>query len=183
MRRNYIKKGDKTTSGGVVTEGLEFMSHHGTQLSFLGAQISCHACGSIGTIVAQGPRWPGDIMGKHAALENDKCVCRCHPAPTLVASQNDMFQFFKPHELEGMGYAPDGTPLAEPVSKIFDEQVRVIDGKNRPMAGVPYYIKVPTGEVLKGLSDENGYCARVATESSEQLHVAVGIKALEYWTK
>lgn len=40
-------------------------------LTFVGALVSCSACGSIGHIVAQGPRWIDTVRGKEVALEGD----------------------------------------------------------------------------------------------------------------
>jgi uncharacterized Zn-binding protein involved in type VI secretion len=49
VRRYYIKLGDKTTSGARVIEGMDYMTHHGTMLSFLGAKVYCPACESEAT--------------------------------------------------------------------------------------------------------------------------------------
>lgn len=112
MRRNYLLQGDKSSVGGVITEGIEGMSNNGVPLAFIGAAVSCPACNTTGQIVPSGPRWPGNLMGKQAALEGDLCACHCSPQPTMIASNATMGQSFESGELATMGYHPDGTMIA-----------------------------------------------------------------------
>lgn len=113
MKRSYLKIGDKSSAGGTVVEGIPLMTHHGKEITFVGAAVTCPACKSTGQIVAKGPRWPGDLMGKHAALEGDVCACKCYPLPVMLASQSDMTMSFESHELAGMGFAANGSSLTE----------------------------------------------------------------------
>ena len=181
MRRSYLKKGDQSTVGGVVVEGIPFMTHHGTELTFVGAKVSCPACGTTGRIIPRGPRWPDDLMGKHAALDGDLCLCRCHPTPTMVATQSDMFESFEPQRLVEMGFSSDGNPLEQVAARNFDEQVRVLDLEGRPLSNVPYHIKTRSGAIYKGLTDSQGHCQRIHTENAEDMEVAIGYRALERW--
>ncbi|WP_425320708.1 PAAR domain-containing protein [Burkholderia aenigmatica] len=81
MRRFYLKKGDRSSNGGVVLESMTFFVHHGTPMTFLGAEVYCSACDSIGVVVAHGP-WRHDaIMGKHAALDGDRMCLPLPPQP------------------------------------------------------------------------------------------------------
>ncbi|MBR8296263.1 PAAR domain-containing protein [Burkholderia cenocepacia] len=86
MKRFYLKKGDRSSNGGVVLEGMDFFMHHGTPVTFLGAKVYCSACESTGVIVGQGPRWPDSLMGKHAALEGDpeRCLESCDERVRVV---------------------------------------------------------------------------------------------------
>ena len=43
MKRFYLKKGDRSSNGGVVLEGMDFFIHHGTPVTFLGAEVYCSA--------------------------------------------------------------------------------------------------------------------------------------------
>ena len=167
--------------GGVVIEGMPFMRHHGTELTFVGAKVVCPACKTTGHIVPKGPRWPDNLMGKHAALEGDLCVCKCHPTPIMLASQSDMVETFEAHELAKMGFASNGAPLKQEALPDFDEQVRVLDSEGRPLSNVPYHIKTRSGAIHKGLTDSQGRCHRVYTAKAEALDIAIGYKALERW--
>ncbi|HIC7213690.1 PAAR domain-containing protein [Burkholderia stabilis] len=183
MKRFYLKKGDQSSSGGVVLEGMDLFLHHGTPVTFLGAEVSCSACDSTGVIVADGPRWPHLIMGKQAALDGDRCACRCHPSPVMQASQDTTFQEFAARELAEMGFCPAGNPLPERRRESYDEQVRVVDRVGNPISGVPYHIRSATGATYKGLTDSQGYCPRVYTDNPQQLDIAVGVQALERWER
>ncbi|MGN6669298.1 MAG: PAAR domain-containing protein [Trinickia sp.] len=113
MKRSRLRKGDRSSVGGVVNEGIPRMSHEGAELAFLGASVTCPACHSTGEIVPQGPRWPANFMGRQPALEGDLCACKCDPPPVMMASQTTMFESFDSHQLAGMGFAPSGRPLDE----------------------------------------------------------------------
>ncbi len=103
MRRNFIKEGDKTTSGATVIEGFENDFHHGVPLTFVGAKLFCRACESLGVVIGIGPRFPDDWMGKEPALEGDLGACKCTPTPHLIASQNDTYEEYTVDELAKMG--------------------------------------------------------------------------------
>lgn len=183
MRRYLLRVGDKSTTGGVVIEGLDGCTHHGTALTFVGARIACTACQSTGVIVAMGPRWPDHMMGKEQALDGDLCLCKCHPSPTMLASQQDSFHSFEVHELAEMGYAPAGLSPAEQSRGKYDERVRVLDTSNKPVCSAPYHIRAANGAVYKGLTDSQGYCPRVYTSDVSSLDIAIGLKALERWER
>ncbi|WP_063901710.1 PAAR domain-containing protein [Burkholderia ubonensis] len=108
MKRNYLRVGDHSTSGGIAQDAIPTMTCEGRGLTHVGAKVICPACKQIGVIVAKGPRWPGDLMGFEAALEGDEVACGCSPRPTMIASQDAMYQSFESHELLGMGFAADG---------------------------------------------------------------------------
>ncbi|MGN7982749.1 PAAR domain-containing protein [Burkholderia sp. 22313] len=108
MRRSYLKIGDKSSAGGTVIEGIPDCFHHGTELTYLGAQVVCPACQSTGRIVPKGPRWPSNMMGHEPALEGDLCVCKCYPNPVMLASQDSMFESFEAQGLADMGFASTG---------------------------------------------------------------------------
>ncbi|CAM2171088.1 PAAR domain-containing protein [Burkholderia orbicola] len=181
MKRYLLKVGDKSTTGGVVIEGVGSCTHHGTALTFVGAQVVCNACQFTGVIAARGPRWPDHLMGKEQALDGDLCLCKCHPPPVMIASQTDSFHSFESHNLAEMGYGSSGQSLTEEYRGNCDERVRVLDAKNQPVCSSPYHIRTSTGAVYKGLTDSQGYCPRVYTKDVSKLDIAVGLQALERW--
>ncbi|MBN3790635.1 PAAR domain-containing protein [Burkholderia sp. Ac-20353] len=181
MQRNCLKVGDKSSAGGTVIDGIPTCTHHGGELTYLGARVACPSCKSMGQIVPKGPRLPYSLMGKEVALEGDVCSCRCYPPPTMIASQSTMFQTFESHHLAEQGFAATGLPLTpDPVSN-FDERVRVLDENGHPVAGEPFHIKTDAGAIHKGVTDEDGYCPRVYTSDAQNLDIAIGYKAVERW--
>ncbi|WP_414450905.1 PAAR domain-containing protein [Burkholderia sp. 22PA0099] len=135
-----LKKGDTSSSGGIVVEGIDGCMHEGTPLTFVGARVFCHACQSVGTIVAQGPRWPDHKHGKEQALEGDRCVCQCSPSPVMVASQSERFHEMDVHAVAALGYDAAGQATAPAYRSHHDEQVRVLDMRGSAATGVPYHV-------------------------------------------
>jgi uncharacterized Zn-binding protein involved in type VI secretion len=155
LKRSYLKVGDKSSVSGTVVEGIPDTTHHGTELTFVGAAVACPACKTVGHIVAKGPRWPGSMMGKEPALEGDICVCKCDPPPTMLASQSDMFESFESHQLASMGYTDTGDPI-EHASKAYDQHFRIINSDGEPVEGLPYLLKSSDGTTVQGVTLANG---------------------------
>jgi len=155
MKRSHLKVGDKSSAGGTVVEGIPRTTHNGTELTFVGAQVSCPACKSVGRIVAQGPRWPDSWMEKQAALEGDICACKCEPPPVMLASQSDMYESYEGHELASMGYTAAGEPITH-ASKTYDQHFRILNSDGEPVEGLPYLLKSADGTTVKGITMSNG---------------------------
>lgn len=113
LRRNFLRKSDHSQSGGTVTEGIPNMTSDGRELTYLGAYVTCPLCGTGGPIVAFGPRLPGSMMGKTAALEGDLVDCGCDRRPSIIASQDVRYQTFETHQLAAMGFTEAGRPIDE----------------------------------------------------------------------
>lgn len=182
MRRYLLKKGDKSTNGGVVLEGVENCMHYGTPLTYIGAKVYCNGCKTTGVIVPKGPRWRDSMHGKEQALDGDLCVCKCTPSPIMLASQQDSFQSFDSHQLAAQSFTGNGSAMTGDYRGVYDERVRVIDANGRPVASTPYHIRTASGAVYKGLTDSSGYCPRVYTDDAAQLDIAIGMRALERWS-
>lgn len=87
MKRYHITLGARTTAGGSVTTASSLASIDGARMALEGDKVSCPRCHSDGVIVCAGPRLPDEWEGRRYALQDDLCVCKCDPAPRLVATQ------------------------------------------------------------------------------------------------
>ncbi|OHU95465.1 hypothetical protein BLA34_23130 [Ralstonia solanacearum] len=117
MKRHLIVVGDRTTVGGTVIEGVAGCSMYGKEASYVGAKVECPKCNSIGYISQVPPTRRYSLKGKQVALENDLCICGCHPPPTLIPSQLKSSMSFEAKELARQGFAPDGRPLDDATSR------------------------------------------------------------------
>lgn len=178
--RRLILKGDKTTVGGTVLEGVQSGVHEGKAISFHGAQIHCPVCKSTGMIVGDGPSMPMTFNGKQVALERDICSCQCDPSPRLIASQSATTL--------GVASSPDLTNSSEsvvgaPVQSIgpYNEQIRINDESGAPMRNIPYFIEDQEGRTYQGVTDGAGLCPRVFTPSRQKLTITLGMQALARW--
>ncbi|MBR8179882.1 PAAR domain-containing protein [Burkholderia ambifaria] len=107
MKRNYLLVGDHSSTGG--TDGIPTTECLGREMTYVGAKFVCPACKQMGIIVANGPRWPGSMMGVQPALEGDQVACRCSPLPTMLASQESMFVSFESEAWSSMGFTSRGS--------------------------------------------------------------------------
>lgn len=87
VERAHIYEGDRTTAQGIVTDGIDGTGYNGHRMAYIGAPVTCPACGTTGTIGRVGERFEQNFYGKVPALEHDVCVCACNPKPRLLASQ------------------------------------------------------------------------------------------------
>jgi uncharacterized Zn-binding protein involved in type VI secretion len=87
--RAHIYEGDRTTANGIVADGIDGTGYHDRRMAYIGAPVTCPACATTGRIGRNGECFEQDWYGKTPALENDFCLCACHPPPTLIASQHD----------------------------------------------------------------------------------------------
>lgn len=177
MQRSYLKVGDKSSAGGTVIEGIPGATYDGVELTFLGAKVQCPACKSTGVIAARGPRWPGSMMGKDRALENDICACKCSPPPTMIASQTVMFESFEGDALASMGFAANGD-LIQHVASSYDQHFRIINSDGEPVEGLPYLLNSADGTTLKGTTSANGATDLMSADAMHEvqflLHVVKG---------
>lgn len=173
MRRNLIVAGDKTTAGGIVQEGISAGFNDGAPLAYHGARVSCPACKSEGHIAAWGPSWSMTFDGRQVALENDLCICQCNPPPRLVASHDDMCQTFESHELASLGYAADGSSLAQAASKsaAFDRHFRFVDENGTPVTGIRVHVTDVSGSTSSVTTDCDGRTPIISGDEGQEIGV------------
>ncbi|MDY7579537.1 PAAR domain-containing protein [Herbaspirillum sp. RTI4] len=167
-KRYFIHEGDKTTVGGVVLpSSLTTINWHGIKHSYIGDQIDCQKCNSTGTIEASGTRHTIALMGRIPALNGDLCICKCHPAPLLVASQTT----------EKCSGEPDLATAAHTETEGHDRRVQMTDALTGvPLAHHPYRLE-HEGGYIDGHTDADGMTLPVHTGDASrkvQAHI-IGI--------
>jgi len=172
VKRYILKKGDKSTNGGIITEGIESCTHHGTPITFIGARVWCNGCNSEGVIGWQGPHQKSTMMGKQQALEGDICICKCSPPPVFLASQNSAWHEFDAPALATMGYGAFGQELAN-AGSTYDEQYTLHNNAGHPLAGVSYRVRTGSQIVASGVTDSAGRTQRVITNGSRTIRLEI----------
>ncbi|MBN3777459.1 PAAR domain-containing protein [Burkholderia sp. Ac-20345] len=171
-QRAWLRKGDQSSSGGVVLEGMESVKHHGIPRTYIGAEVSCPACNSIGHIEAQGQRLSQRMSGKEQALEDDICRCKCSPPPVMIASQHTGGQSFTSANSAVIDTAIAVAPATAPVR--CDEQYCLRNAATgQPMANARYRVRTESGRIFSGVTDATGHTQRIVTIGAEdlQLHI------------
>ncbi|WP_175686945.1 PAAR domain-containing protein [Burkholderia anthina] len=174
MKRYFIRIGDKTTTGGTVTQGEDFFKHDGKAVAYEGAEVYCNACASVGRIANVPPFHTMLLVGKQVALENDICICNCDPPPRLIASQSTGSMSFEHHEPVHHAFHIDGNPLAtSSESSSFDDRFKLFDeATGKPLANTEYAILRANGDIEHGVTDRSGRTHLLSsTANSEVVHI------------
>lgn len=189
--RYALKNGDKTTTGGMLcASGAGMMTHHGQPVGVEGDIAACPACKGTGKVFND-CRPNFDLMGRQLLVSGARVYCGCAKPPLVMPSQSDF-------TLEVSAGSAPAADVAEPAAAAaavakdagsgsnpppaaHDEQIRCIDEDGAPMPGVPYFISDQQGNSWQGVTDEAGFCPRIATDGPQTLSVFFGPLALEHW--
>ena len=158
MKRYHITLGARTTAGGIVATASSLASVDGAPIAVEGDTINCPACRSDGVIVCAGPRLPDHWEGRRYALQDDLCVCKCVPAPRLVATQTLKCQHVQ--EEPDSSSARYGAVEGAVAGKAMEEDklpLRLVEeATNLPHRNRPYRLDLLGGGTMTGRTDEEG---------------------------
>ncbi|MFX1767224.1 PAAR domain-containing protein [Paraburkholderia sp. A1RI-2L] len=174
MKRALLRQWDKSTSGGVVREGIENCTHHGRAITFIGAKVWCACCKSEGLIGAKGPHQNATMHGKQQALDGDICLCQGDPPPVMIASQDSAWHTFESQELTGTGYGAGNAFASIPPGSMYDEQFTLCDAHGSLMPDTYYTVRLPSGALEHGVTDSQGRTARYTTQSAQSIRFYLG---------
>lgn len=138
VKRHYITLGATSTANGRVISASSFMSINGEKTAVEGDKVWCPQCNSEGVIGLDGPRLAITCNGKHCALNDDLCLCKCTPPPRLVATQSLSGQ-----SIDTDWYADEAIAAAQAVEKLNP----ITHSATRATDGVPLVLLDPdTGQ-------------------------------------
>ena len=182
MSRAIIRQGDSTSHGGIVIEGIPSFIVEGQPIALIGHMVHCPKCRGNFPIVVDG-HIPTTFMGMPVALDGMKTSC----GAVLIASQQVSFV---ETASGGGGAGAHGASAAEDAFasmfspyvaeedavgiKQYDEQFLLNDGAGQPLPGTYYTAKLPTGELVHGVTDANGKTERYSTNSAHQIEIHIG---------
>ena len=173
-RRYHITDGAKTTAGATIRASVTWYKIDGAPVACEGDAVDCPACGTTGTIQCVMPRIPERVNNKEIALSDDLCICRCIPAPKLIADQTLKCQLLVLVS-EDVARQTGSTATHSAERRIYDEQPRLVAA---PVEGVPYFIQATDGRTFSGRAGPGGLLPRVTTEGEGEYHVYWGDEAL-----
>lgn len=195
--RYALKNGDKTTTGGMLcASGAGMMTHHGQPVGVEGDIATCPACKGTGKVFND-CRPNFDLMGRQLLVSGARVHCGCAKPPLVIPSQSDFTLEVSPGTALAAGVAEpavaaatlaaalteNGGRASNPPAAAHDEQIRCIDEDGAPIPGVPYFISDQQGNSWQGVTDEAGFCPRIATDGPQTLSVIFGPLALEHWKR
>lgn len=182
-----IVLGDRTDHGGEVIEASGVTDTHGRRIARVGDKVTCPKKGHGGTtIIAIGDQ-TFIIDGRPVAYHGCKTAC----GATLISSQAVTTVEFGGSAASG-GSAERSTGIASgqaalagasaqrpapeqtSTSAVYDDQFELRDESGGVLAGIPYTVKLPTGELRHGRTDEDGCTARYETEGAQTIEIFLG---------
>lgn len=160
--RYYILEGDTTTAGGVVQQTANTLSFkvYGKEQSYIGDDVWCPACQSMGKIIPDQDRLSTKVNGRIPALNDDLCLCKCNPPPKLINSQTSFKEIiddnrFAEYQQAKEQYRQSFAGFAIEEMSTYTLLVLVDDFSN-PLKNCFYSIKFDDGEILSGHTDDDG---------------------------
>lgn len=182
MAGEIIRKGDPTSHGGVVLEGLMTDICMGQPIAYIGHKVQCPQCKGIFPI-AEGV-FTTIFYGSGVAVAGMKTACGAVLIPTQFTdtvewSNGDAGAGSSKTVQSAQALRIAAAAVALALAKLPDdspnEQIRAVDHKTgEPLPELAYYITAPDGSIYAGLTDEDGLCKRVATYQPEELSVCFG---------
>ncbi len=166
MRRYTITLGATTSAGGKVVSASGSGCINGVPVALEGDLVACPACKATGRIMCAGPRIPEMSNGKHVALENDLCSCRCSPSPKLLPAQMMRSQVLKDtgRALSDSDSRPARAARHTPCGPSFNERFVLLDeATGDPLVHKEYAVVRASGQLEFGTSDRNGYTHLLST--------------------
>ena len=180
MAGEIIRKGDPTSHHGVVLEGSLMDICMGQPIAFIGHKVHCPQCKGDYPIV-EGVLTT-TIYGKGVAVAGMKTSC----GAVLIATQfTDTVEWSTgasgsstaataAKALSSAAAVAVGASKAVPELKPFDEQFVLFNEEKRVLAEMPYTVKLPSGELVRGVTDLEGRTGRYVTDAAQSIEIYLG---------
>ncbi|WP_081896789.1 MULTISPECIES: PAAR domain-containing protein [Burkholderia] len=172
MSRRAVRIGDPTTTGGVVVSGSSNMFSNSKTIAVDGDQATCGNCAGTFPIVGSAVRLIS--RGRCLALEGDAVLCPCGQN-LLIAGSDCTFFYSDGNSGRGNAHSTTTRSAFAPARHVIasdthDEQYVLREAESgRPLAYVPYRIRLSSGKIFTGVTDAAGHTQRVTTVYAESL--------------
>lgn len=176
---HYIRRGDKTTCGGVVQEGHPTFSMHGVPVARAGDAVTCGKDGQHYVIAGGFQHFMigGSVAGTLDSFST--CPCRARLIHSLPSAtyQSDR------GSAQAESVAASASPFSHPISaaRVFEKSFVITDSETgRPLVSRKY-IALIDGRRVEGLTDANGIATVQAPMQGAviELHVVFQAPARE----
>lgn len=179
MAGEIIRKGDPTSHHGIVLEGSLMDICMGQPIAFIGHKVHCPKCKGDFPIV-EGVMTT-TFYGKGVAIAGMKTSC----GAILIATQfTDTVEWSL--GASGSSSAATASKVAAaavmnvkasepgPDAKPFDEQFVLFNEEEDILAEMPYTVKLPSGELVRGITDSEGRTERFVTDVAQPMEIYLG---------
>lgn len=179
MMRRVAVVGDRLSTGGHIDHykgPICTWGNCGHQVALIGGSAYCEACGSTGVIAKAGGPRRINFMGETAA-DGDTVLCNCPTPPRIVAELageswcDDEAEACATREAKR---AIDAAPTGKNAATLCDEQFTLSDRTGRVLRDTYYTLRLPSGELLHGVTNSIGRTTRYRTDGAQRLAVYLG---------
>ncbi|CAG9265131.1 conserved hypothetical protein [Paraburkholderia unamae] len=148
------------------------------EMAFVGDSAFCCVCNSTGTITQTEPVHHGGRMigssGMPQAVGGDSVLCACPRPPRIVAKYGRNWEITD-DDYRASGIAWAASRVAALASgSTYNEQFMLRDGSGSILADTYYTVRLPSGELIHGTTDDEGRTARYPTDGVKRLYVYLG---------
>lgn len=179
MAGEIIRKGDPTSHHGVVLEGSLMDICMGQPIAFIGHKVHCPKCKGDFPIV-EGVLTT-TFYGKGVAVAGMKTSC----GAVLIATQfTDTVEWSSgasgssraatAAKAAATAAVAGAVSLPASEAKQFDEQFVLLNEEKRVLAEMPYTVKLPSGELVRGVTDLEGRTERYFTDAAQPIEIYLG---------
>lgn len=145
------------------------------RLAFIGDKAYCPACDSFGQIT-YGAGVSGEHRlidqengGRHQAVGGDIVSCKCSDHPRIISVYGRSWM------IHDQGEEKPAQAARAPVQILtYDQQFTVTDAAGKALAKTWYTVRMPSGDLLHGVTDSSGKTARYKTDSAQRLALYLG---------
>ena len=172
MSKPPIRLGDPTSHGGEVVSASSTTTFYGKAVACVGDRVSCPRPGHDNCVIVEGSTTLR-INGKAIALDGDKTSCG---AVLLATFGNVMHDMVGGGSLAGMAAQTSAivTSHSQQTQAPHDEQFHLVDAHGNPHSQTHYTAKLPSGELIHGVTDDHGKTERIRTQGAQRIDIYFG---------
>ena len=176
MRRIAVV-GDQLDAGGQIepyTGSICAWGDGGHQAALIGGNAYCEACQSVGTIAKSGgPRRINFFIGE-IALDGDIVLCNCATPTRIVARRAGEAWHDDMAEAATASASKKTSNVSHSSTETYDEQFTLADANGTALPQTYYTIRMPSGELVHGITDSSGKTAHYETSGAQRLRIYLG---------
>ncbi|WP_052409622.1 PAAR domain-containing protein [Paraburkholderia oxyphila] len=166
MFDRLVADGDRTTTGGEVIGRSDFYNEAGKMYARKENHATCGNCKGGWPIYGTAGTWMDN--GQPYVKDMDRVLCPCGKNFVLASSGSNTFYS------ESKGEAKTEKPVAPTRAGTYDEQFTLRDVKGSPLADTYYTVRMPSGELVHGITDSQGRTRRYPTDNAQRVVIYLG---------
>lgn len=166
MMERLALKDDKTTTGGsILGPSSAFYSEDGRAFALAEDLATCGNCKGSWPVGGTAHNWMDE--GRAMVKDLDPVYCPCGKNRVLASGSSP---FFYSNESTSEP-AQSSTP-----AHLYDQQFSLCDANGMPLADTYYTARLPSGSLVRGVTDAQGRTARHETSGAQSIQIYLGHK-------